>query len=46
MDQYQKFIRNNGDNTFTEQTSISLTGVGDSSEPGGIMIMMVIWIFF
>ena len=30
-----KIYRNNGDNTFTEQTSISLTGVGSGSVAWG-----------
>ncbi len=30
-----KIYRNNGDNTFTEQTSIALTGVGCSSVAWG-----------
>ena len=42
-----KIYRNNGNNTFTEQTSIvfswCFSGFGNAGE---IMIMMVIWIFF
>ena len=37
-----KIYRNNGNGSFTEQTSISLTDVGNSSVAWEIMIMMVI----
>jgi hypothetical protein len=39
-----KIYRNNGDNTFTEQTTITLTGVEKGSVAWEIMITMVIWI--
>ena len=41
-----KIYHNNGNNTFTEQTSISLTGIFNGSAAGAIMIMTDIWIFF
>ena len=41
-----KIYRNEGNNVFTEQTSISITGVRIAQSLGVIMIMMEIWIFF
>ena len=35
LEQVSKIYRNNGDNTFTEQTSISLTGVCNGSVAWG-----------